>query len=176
MQVQEKEARELLAAMGLTKLAAKPVDQIAKKLQDVHKLVPDADEVTGDAQDLLAAICKAREEGEEVEVVAGEGTTEEADGEEAPAKAKGKKAPKERAASGGTRPRHEVLGHPATRVLKWMGANGWAFPEARKALDALGGKAVSDSTVRTAMGNGKRGQPSADLTPKQVKELKTAAK
>jgi hypothetical protein len=68
----------------------------------------------------------------------------------------------------------KIFGHSVTSVIRWMGANEWDFPEARRVLKAKQID-VADSTVRIQLqagrvGDKSRGEP-ASLTASQASEL-----
>lgn len=96
---------------------------------------------------------------------------------------KGKKMRKEKAeittevgtgARGGAR--YKILGLPMAAVLRWMGADGWTWHEAKAVLHGpLGMKAVLDSTIKVKVYNGKaKTGPGEipDLSSEQVKTLR----
>jgi hypothetical protein len=73
--------------------------------------------------------------------------------------------------------RYNVMGHPVTAVLRWMGAHGWSKADALKVLSKLGCPAA-DSTVYiqvSAGAKGERGEP-AGLTPEQAAQLEALRK
>jgi hypothetical protein len=96
----------------------------------------------------------------------------------APAKANSKaKATKKTAATkpAVTRdmPKH-VFEYPVTAVLRTMGAKlEMNFAAAKKALAKF--TTVADNTIKRQLGEGKRGVEGADLTQKQLAQLKKAA-
>lgn len=61
-----------------------------------------------------------------------------------------------------------------TAVIKWMGANGWTYTQAKKVLDKKG-VFVSESTIRGQLWCGKTGRygKAPDLTEEQIKELQS---
>jgi hypothetical protein len=69
--------------------------------------------------------------------------------------------------------RYFLLGHPATAVIRWMGANGWSFANCKAVLKASGLSQISDHTIRAQRSAGKKGErgPAAPLTTVQVDEL-----
>lgn len=75
--------------------------------------------------------------------------------------------------------RGDIFGHSATAVLRWMGKEGgWSKEDAGKAVRTMGGKDIADATVSIQLkagAKGERGAP-ADITKKQAKELRAAAK
>lgn len=75
------------------------------------------------------------------------------------------------------RKQQELFGTTVTAVLRWMGLNGWSFPEATKAMAGMGME-VASATIRAQLlagARGERGEP-AQLTKAQAKELTNAAK
>ncbi len=72
--------------------------------------------------------------------------------------------------------RYAVLGHPATAVIRWMGAHGWSFGRCKTALVAVGA-GVADATIRTQLRAGRKGLrgATASLTPEQAAVLEAAA-
>jgi hypothetical protein len=70
-------------------------------------------------------------------------------------------------------PKH-VFEQPVTAVLRTMGAKlKMNFADAKKALSKF--TTVADNTIRRQLGEGKRGNKGADLTAKQLAQLKKAA-
>ena len=63
-------------------------------------------------------------------------------------------------------------------VIRRMGAEGFDFAQARRTLDSLKLKDVSDHTIRLSLKQGKDGSQGvpADLTPKELKQLKALRK
>lgn len=74
--------------------------------------------------------------------------------------------------------RAQIFGHAATAVIRWMGANGWTFDEARAALAEFGAAGISDTTVRIQLPAGKKGErgPAAPISEDQAKQLRAAVK
>jgi hypothetical protein len=72
-----------------------------------------------------------------------------------------------------------VLGHSASAVCRWMGANGWKNPEARKAITALcKGGTVKPATIDTGLSDGRSGKwgKPAPITRNQSRQLRAAAR
>jgi hypothetical protein len=68
----------------------------------------------------------------------------------------------------------QMVGHPTTGVVRWMGANGWPLERARACLQRHG-QDFPDSRIKlhlTAGKDGERGGPAA-LTAEQVKRLES---
>jgi hypothetical protein len=76
-----------------------------------------------------------------------------------------------------SRKRTSILGHPTTRVLNWMGKNGFTFAQAKKAVNNLCSGSVADSTIGTGLSDGKNPKYSkpVSLTADQEKQLRDAA-
>jgi len=73
-----------------------------------------------------------------------------------------------------------VLGHPATAVCRTLGAKGWEFDAVTLAIETLGARGMSHTTMRMHYTAGKKkdtkwGEP-AKLTKKQMTQLTEAAK
>lgn len=68
-----------------------------------------------------------------------------------------------------------IVGHPASSVFRWMGANGYTPAHARAMVQSMGIDTLKDSTIVTGVNDGKHGDkygPVAELTPAEEKELK----
>lgn len=66
----------------------------------------------------------------------------------------------------------EILGQPATAVLRLMGKLKFPFPDARLAMDELGGRGLSDSTIRLSLARWEENHV-AELSPEQLAELES---
>lgn len=72
--------------------------------------------------------------------------------------------------------RAKIFGHATTAILRWMGANGFTYEQARSALSGYGDAAqISDASVKMQMYDGSTGKFKfgglVTLTPEQAAEL-----
>lgn len=68
--------------------------------------------------------------------------------------------------------RFKILGHPATAVIRWLGKEGYSFPETMKLLGKLGVD-LAESTVKIQLKagkNGERGEP-ASISKRQSDQI-----
>ncbi len=70
-----------------------------------------------------------------------------------------------------------LFGQTTTKLLKWMGANGWKWEEAKRVMEGYGFR-IQDSTYRGQVWCGKTGQygEPAELDDKQIAELEKKRK
>lgn len=69
------------------------------------------------------------------------------------------------------RRQHELMGHAATSVVRWMGARGWSYSAVRDTL-ACYDITLAEATIRTMLYNGRKGEQSIPtLTEQQSQEL-----
>jgi serine/threonine protein kinase len=77
---------------------------------------------------------------------------------------------------GGGRTGWKILGHSATRLIRWMGKDGWNAEQARKVIDRYGAADYGDGPLRQTLKEGKDGNmkwgPPADVTEAQAEELR----